>query len=97
MSTVHGAVSFSGGGGARAHDAAMLAAGAAGGARKRGRSAAVNAGPDPGRGAGVGARGGIAGPGTAHAGTQTPLVEQTQHSPQPPLFTQSTQRPAPSH
>lgn len=34
--------------------------------------------------------------GTGQNGIQT-LLEHTQHSSQPPLFTQSTQLPAPSH
>lgn len=79
---------MSGGGGAGAHDAAMLAASAAGGARKRAAPATVGAGTNLSRAAAGGA---------AHAGTHVPLAEQTQHSPHPPLFTQSTQLPAPSH
>ncbi|WP_437628205.1 hypothetical protein [Sorangium sp. So ce1151] len=36
-------------------------------------------------------------PTAAHHGTQTPPAAQTQHSPHPPLFTQSIHWPAPSH
>lgn len=82
MSTVHGGASFSGGGGARVRGCTMLAASAAGGARNRAPPATVGAGTNLGR---------AAAPGAAHAGMHVPPAAQTQHSPHPPLFTQSMQ------